>query len=69
MPTDISHLPPAPSWVEPRGLDDPHPAVADWLAHLAAGRIGNNPPATPHVRAHTLATAAQFAAYAKERRA
>ena len=74
MPTDISHLPPSPAWVipAPSGLDarhDPRGAVADWLAHIAAGRLSHNPAPPPAVLARRLATAAQFAAYAKERRA
>ncbi len=29
--------------------------VADWLAHVAAGRIGNNPPMSEETRAAILA--------------
>jgi hypothetical protein len=69
MPTDISHLPPAPGWVIPQDREDPRTAVAEWLGHIAAGRIGGNPPPPPHILARRLATEAQFAAYRRERRA
>lgn len=67
MPTDLSHLPPTPIWVIPE-TEDARAAVVEWLAHVQAGRIGGNPPPAPGVLAQREATAAQFAAYAKERR-
>ncbi len=39
---------------EPRGAGA-REFVADWLAHVEAGRIGNNPPMTEEARAAILA--------------
>ena len=69
MPHDISHQPPSPVWVIPTDPADPRDTVRDWLGHLAAGRIGSNPPPPLDVLAQRLATAAQFARLKQERRA
>lgn len=68
MPTDVSHLPPTPTWVHPAGPNDDRDPVVRWQAHLATGRLGANPPAPPHIVAQRDATAAQFAQYARDHR-
>ncbi|UVO51543.1 hypothetical protein M0208_13910 [Sphingomonas sp. SUN019] len=72
MPTDISHLPPAPRRVIPSSTpqpDDHRTPLTDWLAHIAAGRIGANPPASAAVTANRDASAALFTARRREQRA
>lgn len=41
------------------------PAVADWLAHYEAGRLGPRPPLAPEIRARLDATDALFRARAQ----
>ena len=48
--------------------DPQNPGLLNWQAHVAAGRIGANPPAPPAVVANRLRTAALFRDLAQERR-
>lgn len=52
----------------PYNAGEDHDVFAAWLGHVAAGRIGANPPCPPAVAAHRDAQAAQFAAFAADRR-
>ncbi|MFD1951912.1 hypothetical protein ACFSGX_14155 [Sphingomonas arantia] len=61
---------PAPPahWIDPTRVDDDHPAVRDWLAHIAAGRIGAPLPVNPvvvAVRDHNAALIARRAQAAR----
>ena len=55
-------------WIDPHQADPAHPAVRDWQAQIAAGRIAT-PPADPAHGATHAANAALFARRRRERRA
>jgi hypothetical protein len=51
----FSEPPPAYDFIPHITPDHPHPIVAEWQAHVDAGRIGNRQPMDPAVRASILA--------------
>lgn len=62
-------MPGPPPIFDPRDDPDPaNPGFRDWQAHVAAGRIGANPPPPPEVAANRERTAALFRDLARERR-
>lgn len=63
--TALIRPPQRPEQFKPQELPDAHHA---WAAHVAAGRIGGNPPAPLEVAANRDRTAALFAELAQERR-
>ena len=55
-------------WIDPRQADPDHPAMRDWQAHIAAGRIATAP-ADPELAATHAANDALFARRRRECRA